>query len=83
MDNYIEIDVDHLQDELYARKQLCKKQKEELEDKDKIIEWYKKDKTLMNKQIRKLKNELKRWKQGNVQYFWNLGWYDLYEDIKK
>jgi hypothetical protein len=69
MDNYVEIDVDHLQDELYARKQLYKKQKEELEDKDKIIEWYKKDKTLMNKQIRKLKNELSRWKQGNVQYF--------------
>lgn len=69
MDNYVEIDVEHLQAELYARKQLYKKQKEELEDKD--------------KQIRKLKNELKRWKQGKVQYFWNIGWYDIYEDIKK
>lgn len=83
MDNYIEIDVEHLQDELYAWKQLYKKQKEELRDKDKIIEWYKKDKKLMNNQIRKLKNELRRWKQGKVQYFWNDGETDIYEDIKK
>lgn len=69
MDNYTEIDVDHLQDELYAWKQLYKKQKEELEDKQKVIQYYRREKKLMNKQIRKLKNELRRWKQGNVQYF--------------
>lgn len=69
MDNYVEIDVEHLQDELYARKQLCKKQKEELEDKQKVIQYYRREKKLMNKQIRKLKDELRRWKQGNVQYF--------------
>lgn len=83
MDNYVEIDVEHLQDELYARKQLCKKQKEELEDKQKVIQYYRREKKLMNKQIRKLKDELRRWKQGNVQYFWNDWETDIYEDIKK
>lgn len=76
MDNYVEIDVEHLQDELYARKQLCKKQKEELEDKQKVIQYYRKE----NKNLRR---KLRKWEQGKVQYFWNIGWYDIYEDKKK
>ena len=95
-DNYKEITVEHLQDEIFAWKQLYKELKEEnkklsndaMEDMKYITKLELKIKMLMKelkevyRQNVRIKKDLAMYQRLRDQLFWWLEEEDLYEDIK-
>ena len=55
-----------------------KKLKEELKDKQKVIQYYRKEKKLIGTQIKKLKEELRKYKEQYQHSMWfsDFWWYD-------